>query len=210
MKDIVMYVLFFLRKRREILDFIKSIKGDPAKEGNDAKTLKRYKMVMTAFRCLEMLTYMAFIGHFVYIMISLCAASNNLWYSDKLGYIFALMARGAIGAFPVLVQIFLVYCLFSTIYMGAEYMRGNAIAYEKPIISEKERAGLKKDCVVCLISMCFALGSYLMLVGINKGMLEQMSGAKNPLMAMLFLGFLIAGIFTIDMMHCLATGKKNG
>ena len=207
MKDIVMYVLFFLRKRREILD---SLKGDPVKEGNDAGKLKRYKLVMTAFRCLEMLTYMAFIGNFVYTMISLYAASNNLWYSDKLGYIFALMARGAIGALPVLVQIFLVYCLFSTIYMGAEYMRGNAIAYEKPIISEKERAGLKKDCVVCLISMCFALGSYLMLVGINKGMLEQLSGAKNSLMAMLFLGFLIAGIFMVDMMHCLATGKKNG
>ena len=202
-----MYVLFFLRKRREILD---SLKGDPVKEGNDAGKLKRYKLVMTAFRCLEMLTYMAFIGNFVYTMISLYAASNNLWYSDKLGYIFALMARGAIGALPVLVQIFLVYCLFSTIYMGAEYMRGNAIAYEKPIISEKERAGLKKDCVVCLISMCFALGSYLMLVGINKGMLEQLSGAKNSLMAMLFLGFLIAGIFMVDMMHCLATGKKNG
>ena len=207
MKDIVMYVLFFLRKRREILD---SLKGGPVKEGDDAKTLKRYKMVMTAFRCLEMLTYMAFIGNFVYTMISLYVASNNLWYSDKLGYIFALMARGAIGALPVLVQIFLVYCLFSTIYMGAEYMRGNVIAYEKPIISQKERIGLKRDCVVCLISMCFALGSYLMLVGINEGMLEQLSGAKNPLMAMLFLGFLIAGIFMVDMMHCLAAGKKNG
>lgn len=205
-----MYVLFFLRKRREILDFIKSIKGDPAKEGNDAKTLKRYKMVMTAFRCLEMLTYMAFIGNFVYTMISLYAASNNLWYSDKLGYLFALMARGAMGAFPVLVQIFLVYCMFSAIYMAAEYGRGNKIVYEKPLISKKERTGLKRDCVVCLISMCFALGIYLILAGIEKGMLGQLSGAQNPLMAMLFLGFLIAGIFTIDMMHCLATGKKNG
>lgn len=210
MKDIVMYVLFFLRKRREILDFIKGIKGDPAKEGTEAGELKRYKRGMTAFRCLEMLTYMAFINHFVYMMISLCVASNNLWYSDKLGYIIALMARGAIEAFPVLVQIFLVYCLFSAFYMGAEYMRGNVIAYEKPIISQKERAGLKRDCVVCLISMCFALGSYLMLVGIKKEMLEQLSGAKNLLMAIIFLGFLIAGIFMLDMMHCLATGKKNG
>lgn len=205
-----MYVLFFLRKRREILDFIKSIKGDPAKEGNDAKTLKRYKMVMTAFRCLEMLTYIAFIGNFVYTMISLYAASNNLWYSDKLGYIFALMARGAIEAFPVLVQIFLVYCMFSAIYMAAEYGRGNKIVYEKPLISKKERTGLKRDCVVCLISMCFALGIYLILAGIEKGMLGQLSGAQNPLMAMLFLGFLIAGIFTFDIMHCLAVGKKNG
>lgn len=207
MKDIVMYVLFFLRKRREILDFIK---GDSVKEGTDAGKLKRYKLVMTALRCLEILTYIAFIGGFVYTMISLYAASNNLWHSDKLGYLFALMARGAIGALPVLVQIFLVYCLFSTIYMGAEYMRGNVIAYEKPIISEKERAGLKRDCVVCLISMCFALGIYLILAGIEKGMLGQLSGAQNPLMAMLFLGFLIAGIFMVDIMHCLAVGKKNG
>ncbi len=202
-----MYVLFFLRKRREILN---SLKGDPVKEGNDAGKLKRYKLVMTAFRCLEMLTYMAFIGNFVYTMISLYAASNNLWYSDKLGYIFALMARGAIEAFPVLVQIFLVYCMFSAIYMAAEYGRGNKIVYEKPLISKKERTGLKRDCVVCLISMCFALGIYLILAGIEKGMLGQLSGAQNLLMAMLFLGFLIAGIFTFDIMHCLAVGKKNG
>ena len=205
-----MYVLFFLRKRSEIMGSLKTFKGDSVKEGTDAGKLKRYKLVMTALRCLEILTYIAFIGGFVYTMISLYEASNNLWHSDKLGYLFALMARGAMEAFPVLVQIFLVYCMFSAIYMAAEYGRGNEIVYEKPLISKKERTGLKRDCVVCLISMCFALGIYLILAGIEKGMLGQLSGAQNPLMAMLFLGFLIAGIFTFDMMHCLAVGKKNG